>query len=71
MWGRISAEEIAQSLGGRKSGSGWIACCPAHEDRTASLSLGEAPDGKLLLNCFGPCSNAAVIDALRAHPGRS
>jgi hypothetical protein len=41
----------------------WIARCPAHEDRSPSLSIREADGGRLLLHCFSGC---AVQDVLRA-----
>ena len=31
----------------RKNGPGWVACCPAHEDRTPSLSISVSSDGKI------------------------
>ncbi|MEQ9190481.1 MAG: toprim domain-containing protein [Alphaproteobacteria bacterium] len=49
----------------RRSGSGWIACCPAHDDTTPSLSIGLATDGKVLVHCHAGCSQQTVIDALR------
>ncbi len=42
----------------------YMACCPAHEDRSPSLSVRETPDGAVLLHCFGGCSISAVLDAL-------
>jgi putative DNA primase/helicase len=47
----MSAERIARELGGHKSGAGWMARCPAHEDRVPSLSISDAPDGKILVHC--------------------
>ena len=47
---------LAQLSGVRKSGSGWTARCPAHEDRNPSLSLRLADSGRLLLHCFAGCS---------------
>jgi hypothetical protein len=41
----------------------WIARCPAHEDRSPSLSIREADDGRVLLHCFGGC---AALDVLHA-----
>ena len=61
----MSAAELAHALGGRKGGSGWTARCPAHDDRTPSLSIGESADGKILVKCFAGCEQAQVIDALR------
>ena len=43
----------------RRNGSGWMACCPAHEDRRPSLSVREN-DGKALLHCFGGCTVEAI-----------
>ena len=48
----------------RKSGSGWTARCPAHEDHHASLSVGEGTDGRILLKCFAGCSAEAIVRAL-------
>lgn len=62
-----SAESIAKALGGRKVGSGWMARCPAHDDREPSLSIRDADDGKVLLHCHAGCDQAAVIEALRAR----
>ncbi len=42
----------------------WIACCPAHEDRSPSLAVRELDDGRLLLHCFGGCSVAEVVGAV-------
>lgn len=48
----------------RKSGTGWIACCPAHPDRNQSLSLRITEEGRLLAHCFSGCSFAEIIEAL-------
>lgn len=48
----------------RKAGSGFIARCPAHSDKTASLSLAEGSDGRTLLNCFAGCSPGDVLAAI-------
>lgn len=42
----------------------WYACCPAHEDRTPSLSIREAADGRVLLHCFSGCQNRDVVAAI-------
>jgi hypothetical protein len=63
----MTAEPIAKALGGRKVGTGWIACCPAHDDRNPSLSLSTGKDGKVLLRCHAGCNQAQVIDVLRAR----
>jgi hypothetical protein len=42
----------------------WVARCPAHEDRSPSLSIRELDDGRVLLHCFAECSAIDVIEAL-------
>jgi putative DNA primase/helicase len=61
----MTAAAIAQNLRGRKSGAGWSACCPAHKDRTPSLSLRDV-DGKVLVHCHAGCEQTAVVEALKA-----
>lgn len=60
----MTAAEIADAMGGRPTGDGWMIPCPAHDDRTPSCSLTER-DGRLLVRCHAGCSQAAVIAALR------
>jgi len=55
---------LARLDGVRRSGKGWIARCPAHEDRTASLSIGEGDDDRVLVHCFGGCAAADVLAAI-------
>jgi Toprim domain-containing protein len=63
----MKAETIAKALGGRKVGGGWMARCPAHEDRNPSLSLHDADDGKVLVRCHAGCDQGRVIGALRSR----
>jgi putative DNA primase/helicase len=63
----ICAEQIALALGGRKSGPRWMAPCPAHQDRTPSLSLIDAGGGLVLWHCHAGCSQRDVRDALVAR----
>ena len=49
----------------RRTGRGtWIACCPAHADKSPSLTIRETDDGKVLLHCFTGCSALELIDAV-------
>lgn len=50
----------------RKVGSGWKACCPAHDDHTPSLSLRESRRGRILVRCRSGCTQDEVIGALRS-----
>ena len=63
----MTAETIAKALGGRKAGSGWTARCPAHDDRTPSLSIRDADDNKVLVRCHAGCDQERVITALRTR----
>lgn len=40
----------------------WLACCPAHEDKTPSLAIRQA-DNRILVHCFSGCGAADVIAA--------
>src|SRR4051812_11973390 len=48
----------------RRSGRGWSARCPAHEDLHASLSIAEGEDGRVLLACHAGCAVDAITDAI-------
>ena len=63
----MTAEVIAKALGGRKACGGWMARCPAHDDRTPSLSIRDADDNKVLVRCHAGCDQERVIAALRGR----
>ena len=42
----------------------WVACCPAHGDKTPSLSIRLADDGRWLLHCFAGCDPLEVLGAV-------
>lgn len=48
----------------RRCGKGHIARCPAHEDKTASLSITEGEGGMALVHCFAGCRAADVVGAM-------
>jgi hypothetical protein len=53
----------------RRSGRGFVAACPSHDDRHPSLSVTEANDGKVLLRCFsGGCAFEQIVAALGLEP---
>lgn len=60
----VTAEELAARLGARRSGRGWVAQCPAHDDRKASLSIAEGDGGRTLVLCRADCETEAVIATL-------
>lgn len=41
-----------------------MARCPAHEDKTPSLSIRDSGDGRLLLHDFGGCDVGQVLAAI-------
>jgi hypothetical protein len=42
----------------------YTALCPAHEDRTASLSIGTGGDGRALVYCHRGCTDREIVAAL-------
>jgi putative DNA primase/helicase len=62
---RVTAQQIADSLDARPAGRArWIARCPAHDDRTPSLSIVEGHSGKAVLHCHAGCTYDAVRAAI-------
>lgn len=60
----ISRIEQVTGREAKHSGNGsYSCCCPAHEDRRASLSVTET-DGKLLLHCHAGCETEGITQAL-------
>ena len=41
-----------------------VAKCPAHNDRSPSLSIRETEDGTILVKCFAGCGAADVVAAI-------
>lgn len=59
--------QLLESKSGKrchKSGKGYTACCPAHEDKNPSLSISEDLSGKILIHCFSGCTPEAICEAL-------
>lgn len=48
----------------RTGNSRWIARCPAHDDRRASLSIRDLEDGRILVHDFAGCSVNEVLAAI-------
>ena len=47
----------------KKSGKGYIALCPAHDDKKHSLSI-TADKEKILVKCFTGCSTEDIMKSL-------
>ncbi len=52
----------------QKTAKGWSACCPAHDDRRASLSIWQGDDGRPGFKCFAGCKREKILDALGLKP---
>ena len=62
---RANANEILSRLRKvRRTGRGWTAICPAHDDREPSLSINEGDDGRILLYCHAGCQTESVLRTL-------
>ena len=57
---------LVQRLGGRWTSNGGMCRCPAHDDRTPSLSV-RVGERRLLFHCFAGCETGNVIRALVAQ----
>ena len=64
------ARMIVESLGGTWRQNKGMCCCPAHDDRTPSLSVTLGRKA-ILFHCFAGCSNEEVIAALDRQGVRS
>jgi putative DNA primase/helicase len=52
----------------KQVGTGWSGKCPAHDDKTASLSISVGENNRLLMHCHAGCSFFAVAEALEIEP---
>ena len=61
----MSADTLLSHLDNvRQTGpDSWMACCPAHDDRSASLSIRQTDD-KTLIHCFAGCTVHEVVGAV-------
>jgi hypothetical protein len=60
--GRLKGLKLLPESG--KYPARWEARCPAHNDRTPSLSISLAPKGHLLVHCHAGCPTEAVMSAI-------
>lgn len=47
----------------------WVACCPAHDDKSPSLAVRELGDGTVLAHCFAGCGIDAILSAVGLEVG--
>lgn len=62
----MTAEIILSKLAKvRKMGADrWMACCPAHGDKSPSLSIRETSDGRVLLHCWVGCGANEILESI-------
>ncbi|MFI6270716.1 hypothetical protein [Micromonospora zamorensis] len=57
-------------IAGSKPVGGKIRQCPAHRDRSPSLSVRPGPDGSVRVTCFTGCTRDAILGALHCSRSR-
>lgn len=63
----MGADRILDRLDGVQGrGPRWRAICPAHQskNKTRTLAVTEADDGRILLHCFAGCDVHSVVSAV-------
>lgn len=61
----MNASEFVTHLSGvkRTREGEWLCKCPAHQDKSPSLTVKQADDGKVLIHCFAGCDPELVAIA--------
>ena len=62
----MSAAVVLERLQGvkQRSRDQWSARCPAHGDKTPSLSIKETESGHVLIHCFSGCGSHDVLESI-------
>ena len=62
----MNIDTILSRLDGVKSrgNHSFTARCPAHNDRSPSLSIRALDDGRILMHCFGGCSVDDIVTSI-------
>jgi hypothetical protein len=55
--------DVVSAFKAKRSGTGWIATCPSHEDGTASLKTDRGDNGGWVLHCHAGCATESVVTA--------
>ena len=55
---------LSKLEGVKAHGAGWQARCPAHQDRTPSLTVARGKDGRVLVKCHAGCTTEAIVGAV-------
>jgi hypothetical protein len=59
---------LSRLKGVHKTGTGWQARCPGHDDVHASLSIAEGVDGRILVNCHAGCTFDHIVYSVGLKP---
>ena len=57
-------EFLSRFTSAKQLGKGWMVRCPAHDDGTASLAVGEGMDGRIVLFCHAGCETSAIVSTM-------
>ena len=62
----MSAEHLLSRIEKpKRTGAGsWICRCPAHQDKSPSMTVREVEDGRVLVHCFAGCSVEEILSAV-------
>jgi len=42
----------------------WVACCPAHDDKSPSMHIKLDESGRVLINCFVGCGTYEILQSI-------
>ena len=64
----LNAQEIADALGGRRSGNGYRSACPVcgGSDKATKFSIKDA-GGRVLIHCYAGCDFIDIVTELRSR----
>ncbi len=62
----MTALELVELIDARPSGEWFAAHCPAHDDRTRSLSFRDGDEG-IIFKCHAGCASKTVAEAMARH----
>lgn len=59
-------EQILSRLDGvkKRGPQGYMAKCPAHDDKTPSLAVTQLSDGRILVKCFAGCGASEIMSQI-------
>lgn len=48
----------------KNGAASWMCLCPGHSDRSRSMKVTQAPDGRTLIHCFAGCEPDNILAAV-------